>query len=43
MHNTATSQLGGNSPRNLITAEGRVKMDQDVGDSFLVEISFFSF
>lgn len=43
MPNTATIQLGGNSPRNLVTAEGKVKKGQDTGDSFLVEMSFFSF
>lgn len=43
MPNTATTQLEGNTPRNLITAEGKVKMGQDIGDSFLIEMSFFSF
>lgn len=43
MPNAATTQQEGNSPRNLVTAEGKVKMGQNIGDSFLVEMSFFSF
>lgn len=43
MPNTATTQLGGNSARNLLTAEGKVKMGQDMGDSFLAEMTFFTF
>lgn len=43
MPKSATTQLEGNSPRNLITAEGKVGMGQDIGDSFLVKMSFFSF
>lgn len=43
MPNTDTTQLGGNSDRNLVRAEGKVKMGQDIGDSFLVEITLFSF